>query len=234
VSSNGGEAAGVTAPVPTFALDRVGVRRGRTVLLEPLSAEIPAAGCTAVVGDSGCGKSTLLRLLNRFLDPTAGSVAFRGRPLEAHDVLDLRRRVVLVAQHPVLLADRVADEVRYAAPGLPDEHIADLLDRVGLDPRIAGRASTALSGGEAQRVCLARALAVGPEVLLLDEPTAALDATSGAAVERVVRDFTAEGGTVVLVSHDPAQVGRLAGQVLTLRTGPDHAAARVSEGWAST
>jgi putative ABC transport system ATP-binding protein len=200
-------------------LDRVGVRRGEAVLLDGVTCEIRAGACTAVMGPSGAGKSTLLRLLVRLADPSSGRIVLDGRPLAEWDVLALRRRVALIAQTPVLLTDRVIDDLRVGRPDLTAERAAMLLDRVGLSAGMADRATAGLSGGEAQRVCLARALVVGPEVVVADEPTAALDPVSAAAVERLVTGLVMEGVTVVLVSHDAAQVRRVADEVLVLEQG---------------
>jgi putative ABC transport system ATP-binding protein len=202
-----------------FALERVSVRRGDARVLDDVTCEIGAGAATALVGASGAGKSTLLRLLNRLEEPASGAVAFRGRPLASLDVLDLRRRVGLVGQRPVLLTETVLGDLRAGRPSLEESRAAELLDRVHLPAAMLTRDTSGLSGGEAQRVCLARALAVGPEVLLLDEPTSALDAASALAVERTVRGLVAGGLTVVLVSHDAAQARRLADQVLVLRAG---------------
>ena len=145
------------------------------------------------------------------------------------DVLGLRRRVGLVAQQPVLLAERVAGELRIGQPQLSDQSIEGLLGRVGLASGFAKRRSAELSGGEAQRVCLARALAVAPRMLLLDEPTSALDGISASVVEDVIHGMVTEGGTVVLVSHDRALVGRVAQRVLLLKAGRLIAAGSPSE-----
>jgi putative ABC transport system ATP-binding protein len=200
-------------------LERVSVHRGGTALLSEISADVPAGACTALVGRSGAGKSTLLRLLNRLEEPSSGRVLREGVPIPSLDVLELRREVSLIGQHPVLLTGLVADELRVGRPGLTDAEIAELLDRAGLSPDLAGRGTQGLSGGEAQRLCLARALAVRPRVLLLDEPTSALDAAASAAVERVVRDLVGDGGTAVIVSHRMDQARRLGDQVLVLARG---------------
>ena len=194
---------------PLFTLEDVTVRRGGRDVLRGLSARIGDEP-TAIVGPSGAGKSTLLRLLDRLADPDAGVVRFRGDDVRTLDVLDLRRRVVLVAQLPAPLGATVADDVRYAAPGAD---VAALLERAGLDAAYAGRATPELSVGEQQRVMLARALAVAPEVLLLDEPTSALDERSRDAVEATV---TALGVPFVVVTHDAAQAARLASAELRL------------------
>jgi putative ABC transport system ATP-binding protein len=207
------------APPTAFTLDQVSVHRGGTVLLSEISADIPAGACTALVGPSGAGKSTLLRLLNRLLDPTSGRVLCGGVPISDLDVLSLRRRISLIAQQPVLLTGRIADELRVGRPDLTDAEAAELLDRSGLPPGLASRSTEGLSGGEAQRLCLARSLAVGPSVLLLDEPTSALDARSSAAVEDALRALVADGGTVVIVSHEIDQARRLGDQVLVLAGG---------------
>lgn len=134
-------------------------------------------------------------------------------------MLELRRRVQLVAQHPVLLTDSVAEEIRLGSPALPAAEVGELLDRVGLPASFHTRATPGLSGGEVQRVCLARSLALEPQVLLLDEPTAALDAASSCALEHTLRDLVARGTTVVLVSHNTNQVRRAADQVIVLEHG---------------
>jgi putative ABC transport system ATP-binding protein len=202
-----------------FLLEQVTVQRGGTLLLDQVTCQIPAATCTALIGPSGAGKTTLLRLLNRLEDPDAGRVCLDGRALPDLDVLALRRRVALVAQAPVLLTSQVLDELRAGQPALDQDRAAGLLEQVSLPPAMLARGTAGLSGGEAQRLCLARALAAGPQVLLLDEPTSALDSLSAHAVEQTAKSFIAAGGSVVLVSHDTGQTRRIASQVLALRDG---------------
>jgi putative ABC transport system ATP-binding protein len=168
------------------------------------SAEIPAGRLTAMVGPSGAGKTTLLRLLNRLDDPDDGAVLLAGRDVRRYDVLDLRRRVQLVGQVPVTFPGTVADNL---AAGVPDDGdgVGARLARVGLDPALAGRDADRLSVGEAQRLCLARSLALHPEVLALDEPTSALDTASKTGIVALIAELAGAGLTVVMVTHDPAQ-----------------------------
>jgi putative ABC transport system ATP-binding protein len=209
----------VEVDMPVFALESVTVRRDAAVLLDAVTCQIPAGMCTALIGPSEAGKSTLLRLLNRLEEPTTGTVRFHGEPLPALDVLALRRRVTLAGQQPVLLTDTVLGDLRVGRPDLAEHRAARLLEQVRLPATMLHRGTTGLSGGEAQRVCLARALAVEPEVLLLDEPTSALDAASAKAVERITTDLVADGLTVVLVSHNTGQARHLSDHVLVLRGG---------------
>jgi putative ABC transport system ATP-binding protein len=202
-----------------FRLEQVTVTRGPATLLAEVSTTIPAGYCTAVTGASGAGKSTLLRLLNRLIEPTAGRITLDGVPLAELDALALRRRVGLVAQAPVLLTDRVLDELRVGRPDLPEAAAVKLLVQVGLTPSFAARATAELSGGEVQRLCLARALAVEPSMLLLDEPTSALDDASAEAIGALVSDFVSAGGTVVIVSHDRDLIDSVAVQTLVLEHG---------------
>ncbi|HEX2038823.1 MAG TPA: ATP-binding cassette domain-containing protein [Acidimicrobiales bacterium] len=190
-----------------FELREVRVDGDDGPILADFSAAVPRHGLTAVVGPSGSGKTTLVRLLNRLDDPDAGVVLFDGRDARDYDVLDLRRRVQLVGQVPVTFPGTVARNV-----GEPS-----LLLRVGLDLSLAERAADRLSVGEAQRVCLARALALRPEVLVLDEPTSALDPVSKAAIERLLRDSADDGLTVVMVTHDPRHAAELADHVIEVR-----------------
>jgi putative ABC transport system ATP-binding protein len=202
-----------------LALEEVSVVRGGVTVLSDVSASIEPGRCTAIAGPSGAGKSTLLRLLDRLEEPTQGRVLLHDRPLPSYDVLEVRRRVGLVQQAPVLLGATVLEDLRVGRPALTESEAVDLLARVGLAEQALDRPTATLSGGEAQRLCLARALAIAPEVLLLDEPTSALDAVAALAVERVVRALVADGLTAVLVSHDLRQARRLADDVVVLRGG---------------
>lgn len=176
------------------------------------SARIPAHGLTVMVGPSGAGKTTLLRLLNRLDDPDSGVVLLDGRDVRDHDVVALRRRVQYVAQVPVTFPGTVADNLLHADGGAEE-----LLERVGLAPALVSREADRLSVGEAQRLCLARALSVGPDVLVLDEPTSALDRATSAAVGRLVRSLADDGLTVVMVTHDARQASALADRVIEVR-----------------
>jgi putative ABC transport system ATP-binding protein len=172
------------------------------------SARIPADGLTAVVGPSGAGKTTLLRLLNRLDDPDSGEVLFDGRDVRSYDVIALRKRVQYVGQVPVTFPGTVAENV--------GGDTAALLERVGLDPGLSGRAADRLSVGEAQRMCLARALALEPQCLLLDEPTSALDQSSKGGIEVLVRSLADGGLTVVMVTHDRRQAEELADRMVVV------------------
>jgi putative ABC transport system ATP-binding protein len=207
-------------PEPLFVLDGVEVTRGEGEgHVHPLlgvSLTLAARRTSVVVGPSGSGKSTLLRLLNRMEEPSAGRVLLHGKPLPDYDVLTLRRRVGLLMQRPTPFAGTCLDNLRAGAPALTREAGAALLTRVGLPEAFLDRDVEGMSGGEAQRVCLARTLAVGPEVLLLDEATSALDPFAAQVVERVVRALVDEGLSVVMVSHDLAQARRVADDLVVV------------------
>lgn len=202
-----------------FDLREVCVERDGVLIIDRVTATIAPGRCTALVGPSGAGKTTLLRLFNRLDDPSSGAVLLDGAALESLDVLALRRRVGLVGQRPVLVTASVREELRVGAPQLTDEEALELLKRVGLAEEFHERPTEGLSGGEGQRVCLARTLAVGPEVLLLDEPTSALDPEAATAVEDTLCKLLGDGLTAILVSHSAAQVRRMADDALVLRKG---------------
>ena len=207
-------------PAPElFTLADVTFVVGGRPILDGVSDHIHEGHVTGIVGPSGSGKSTLLRMLNRLEEPTSGEIRFHGTPLRELDVRELRRRVGLVAQRPVMLTQRVDAEVRVGAPGLTDGEVDLLLDQVSLAHMNRDRHPDDLSGGEQQRLALARALAVGPEVLLLDEPTSALDAKSAGSVDAVIRSLTASGLSVVLVSHDLERAASLTHDALVLDHG---------------
>ncbi|HLO04774.1 MAG TPA: ATP-binding cassette domain-containing protein [Symbiobacteriaceae bacterium] len=220
-------------------LDRTGPDGAPRPILADLTGAIPESGITCLVGPSGAGKSTLLRLLNRLEEPTRGSLQYRGQDLRSLPPTELRRRVALVLQSPVMLPGTVQENLEAGLalraqaamrPGfslklaaLKSPQTIGLLDdpgahleRVGLPSSYLAKDAAALSGGERQRLALARTLATEPEVLLLDEVTASLDPESTRLIEAVVRGW---GRPIIMISHSPEQVERMADRVLRLEAG---------------
>jgi ABC-type iron transport system FetAB ATPase subunit len=176
-----------------------------------------------VVGPSGSGKSSFLRLLNRLDEPTGGTVRFNGEDYRKLAPRELRRRLGMVMQTAYLFPGTVAQNVAYGplqrGQRLLADHIDALLQRVGLCGYQERDASN-LSGGEAQRVSIARTLANAPEILLLDEPTSALDEDSARGVEDLVLDIIRERRmTCLIVTHNNAQARRIAHRTVIVRDG---------------
>ncbi len=194
-------------------------RRGGRTVLHGVDLDLPRGCVTALAGPSGAGKTTLLRCLVRLEEPEGGQVLVEGRDVRELDPCLLRRRVGLVAQAPVVLPGDVAANVGYGLDGASADELARSLAAVGLSRDLLERDARELSGGEAARVALARALARAPAALLLDEPTAALDAAAGRVVEEHVRALAAGGLAVALVSHDSAQARRVADRAVVLDGG---------------
>lgn len=195
-------------------VERKGVRA-----LDGFTAAIPEQGVTVVFGPSGSGKSTLLRLCNRLEVPTSGRVLFRGNDIDGLDPLWLRRRVGMCFQRPTPFPGTVADNLRAADPDASDAQMTETLARVALTGSWLDRDAMALSGGEAQRMCLARTLTAQPQVLLLDEPTSAVDAAAARVIEQAVRDLADEGIPALWVTHDSAQAERIADRVVHIDKG---------------
>ena len=208
-----------------FEFDRVTVRRAGRRVLDEVTACIPAAGITVISGPSGAGKTTLLRLCNRLEVPDQGVVRYRGRPVDDLDPLALRRRAGMVFQRPTPFPGSVADNLAVAHPDAGAEGMSAALRRVALDPALLAQEARTLSGGELQRMCLARTLVTRPETLLLDEPTSALDAQPKQVFETTARDLAAEGITIIWVTHDSAQADRVADRIYQLCDGHLTAAA---------
>jgi putative ABC transport system ATP-binding protein len=209
----------MTEPPAAFEFTKVSVLRAGRQVLDEVTARIPAAGITVVTGPSGAGKTTLLRLCNRLEVPDTGTVRYRGRPLDELDPLALRRRVGMVFQRPIPFPGSVADNLRVARPDASTEELRVLLSRVALDPGLLDQEARTLSGGELQRVCLARTLVTRPETLLLDEPTSALDDQPKRVFENTARELAAQDITLVWITHDEAQGRRVADRVYQLRGG---------------
>ena len=192
-------------------------RSGDRTLIDGIDLQIPRAGRTVVMGANGAGKSLLLRLLHGLLLPSAGHVRWGGRPLDDA----LRQQQAMVFQRPVLLRRSVAANIRFVLKlrGRADQaRIGAILDEVGLAAH-AHQPARLLSGGEQQRLALARALATDPQVLFLDEPTASLDPASTAAIETIVNRAHARGTKIMFVTHDLGQARRLADDVIFLHYG---------------
>lgn len=175
-------------------------------------------GITVILGPNGAGKSMLLRLLHGLIAPSAGSIVWGGNVIDE----TVRRRQAMVFQKPVLLRRSVAANLRFAAGlrgvGERAARVAAMLELAGLAD-LAGHPARVLSGGEQQRLALARALLLEPEVLMLDEPTASLDPASVLAIEAIVTAARARGATILLVTHDIGQARRLADEVVFLHRG---------------
>ncbi|MBI2970195.1 MAG: ATP-binding cassette domain-containing protein [Gammaproteobacteria bacterium] len=189
------------------------------VLIDDISFTLSAGGVSIVLGPNGAGKSLLLRLCHGLLKPSSGRVRWFG-----NGAAEARQRQSMVFQRPVLLRRSVAANLSYVLRlrGVPArnraERIATMLHLTGLS-RFARRNARTLSGGEQQKLALARAWITGPEVLFLDEPTANLDPAATRSVERIIRSIADSGTKIVMTTHDLGQARRLADEVLFLNHG---------------
>lgn len=210
-----------------FELEQVRCAFESTLAVADLSLRIPAGQAVALIGPSGCGKSTLLRLMLGLQAPTSGSIAFEGRPVTPQSAPALRRRMGYVIQggglFPHLSAtDNVELQPRHL--GWARQRIADRRLELGalarIDPSLWSRYPAQLSGGQAQRVALVRALMSDPDVLLLDEPLGALDPLVRMELQEELLDIVQKlGKTVVLVTHDLGEAAYLADRIVLLRDG---------------
>jgi len=213
------------APPPVIALHGIQVARlGRTVLSVPELA-VDAGQVLAVIGPNGAGKSTLLRVMGLLETPAAGSVRFQGERVSPADGLAIRRRMASVFQDPLLTDATVGDNVALGLRfrGVDRERVAprvtEWLDQLGI-AQLASRQARTLSGGEAQRTALARALVLEPELLLLDEPFSALDQpTREALIEDLGRILRRRRATAVLVTHDRGEAQALGDRVAVMLEG---------------
>jgi tungstate transport system ATP-binding protein len=195
-------------------LEEVTFMAGGRTIVAPLSFEIEAGPSTIILGANGAGKSVLMRLMHGLIQPSSGSLRWSG-PHAA-------RRQAMVFQRPVMLRRSALANVVYAlkAAGRSDaESLAmEALKEVGL-AHLAHRPARVLSGGEQQRLALARAWALHPEVLFLDEPTASLDPSATREIEAVIRAFDASGTKLVMATHNLGQARRLGDEVLYIHQG---------------
>jgi tungstate transport system ATP-binding protein len=194
-----------------LAFENVSLHLRDVDILSGLNLEILAGAPTVLLGPNGSGKSTLLRLAMNLLQPTSGRVTW-GRRKEPDE------RLAMVFQRPVMLRRSAAANVAYALNRRDSPRVAELLAQVGL-AHLADRPARRLSGGEQQRLALARALARDPEILFLDEPTASLDPAATKAVEDIIAGVAASGVKIVMATHELGQARRLAGDIVLLARG---------------
>ncbi|MEP3688438.1 MAG: ATP-binding cassette domain-containing protein [Sulfitobacter dubius] len=204
-----------SAPILPLAVRDLVLRFGDVTVLDRVSLDLGASGCTMIMGPNGSGKSLLLKLLHGLMQPTEGQILW-GRDAAT----DVTARQALVFQKPVLLRRSVAANIDFVlqARGKDRARRDLLLEHVGLAHK-ADQPARLLSGGEAQRLALARALATDPEVMFLDEPTASLDPASVLAIERIVSEARNKGVRIIFVTHDMGQARRMADDVVFLHRG---------------
>jgi tungstate transport system ATP-binding protein len=208
------------APATTLPilLDDVSFAVRGVAILDRINLALAAGTPTVVIGPNGAGKTTLLRLAMGLIGPTAGRITWGGR----EDASPERRAIVF--QRPVMLRRSAEANLRYAldAAGVPSTEraarVQELMALVGLTG-LSDRPARRLSGGEQQRLALARALAKDPQVLFLDEPTASLDPAATKSVEDLIRDVAARGIKVVMSTHDLGEARRLAGEIVLMHRG---------------
>jgi len=197
----------------------------KRVLIDNLDLQISGNGITVVLGPNGAGKSLLVRLLHGLIEPDSGDITWNGEPVGE----PVRARQAMVFQHPVLLRRSVAANIDFvlklrgkSGPSARDR----VLDGAGLLP-LARQPARLLSGGEQQRLALARALATEPQVLFLDEPTASLDPASVLEIEGLILGARKTGAKIIMVTHDLGQARRLADEVVFIHRGTvmEHASA---------
>lgn len=188
------------------------------------SYRVDEGSATVFVGPSGCGKTTLLRMVNRMVEPTSGEVMVRGRNVADEDPVQLRRSIGYVMQHSGLMphrsaVDNVADIARLAGAGKREarERAMEMLELVNLDPSLAKRYPAELSGGQAQRVGVARGLVNRPDILMMDEPFGAVDPVVRRKLQKEVLSLRERlGTTVLMVTHDIDEAFIIGDQVVVL------------------
>jgi tungstate transport system ATP-binding protein len=207
----------LSTDLPVMFLE-VGILASEVTILDNISLTLEAGPPTVLIGPNGSGKTTLLRAAMGLISVTRGRITWGGRETASP------QQLAIMFQRPAMLRRSTAGNVRYAlaAANVPraarNERVAELLDLVGLDG-LERRPARRLSGGEQQRLALARALARDPAILFLDEPTASLDPAATKAIEDIVRAVAARGVKVVMATHDLGEAKRLAGDIVLLHRG---------------
>lgn len=203
----------------TLELQDVSLDRAGRPVLRNISAVFEEGIVTAIVGPSGAGKTSLLRCINRLEQPHHGRVLLDGTDIIDIPPTELRQRVGMIFQTPVLFEGGVRANLTYGLSDVPERKLQEALDSAGLATSFLERESPALSVGQAQRACIARALVRDPEALILDEPTSALDVKATKRIEELVVRLASDGLAIVIVTHDLEQARRIATRAVLLEEG---------------
>lgn len=209
-------------------------KNGKTII-EQINVTIDPGAIVAITGPSGAGKSSLLRLINRLDEPTHGTVYLNDTDYRTLQPQELRRTIGMLMQQAYLFPGTIAKNIRFGpeqrGESLDQEKIDELLVKVDL-PGFAERDIATLSGGEAQRVSLARTLANHPDILLLDEPTSSLDPDAQMKIEQLISNIIKEEGlTCLMVTHNRTQAKNLATHILSLEQGKMINFGKINEVW---
>ena len=206
-----------------FKAENVGFKVGDTIILDEISVAINSSEITGIIGPSGAGKSTFLRLLNKLISPSKGKIFYKSQDIKHISPQEIRKEIGLVQQRPFLFSGNVKENLLYGPKiwgiDYTDNELIQLLHRVALEKQFLEKQVEGLSGGEQQRVSLARSLANKPKVLLLDEPTSSLDINSEEIIEKTLKQLREEGIKIIIVTHSLEQTERLTESLLFLREG---------------
>ncbi|MFX0172809.1 MAG: ATP-binding cassette domain-containing protein [Candidatus Hodarchaeota archaeon] len=206
-----------------ICLDNVSFEIESNQILRNISVKIDRKGITGIIGPSGSGKSTFLRLLNRLISASTGRINLEGKDYDKIPIRELRKRIGLVQQRPYLFPETVRDNLTYGpriwGNNLSEQDLEKLLEKVALPKDFLDKKVQNLSGGEQQRVSVARSLANNPEILLLDEPTSSLDIISEEILENTIKKLSQDGIKIIIVTHSLEQTNRLTDQLLFLKDG---------------
>ncbi len=211
-----------------LVIKNLGLELGGKEILTGIEFSLPRSGITTLIGPSGAGKSSILRCVNRLIDNWTGDITFYGKSLREKktDVDSLRKKIGLISQKPLMFHCSILQNLVFGLPRkkrnrIKNEEVMSLLQRVGLSDELDGRLShraVNLSIGQQQRLSIARALMVEPEILLLDEPTSSLDPLSKEIVEKSLLSL-AEDMPLLVVTHDMEQAKRLGGHLVFICDG---------------
>ncbi|MFX1496072.1 MAG: ATP-binding cassette domain-containing protein [Promethearchaeota archaeon] len=206
-----------------FSMNNVSFQIADKILLKDITVRISSSDITGIIGPSGAGKSTFLRLLNKLLSPSKGIILYNHQNMNDLPSRQIRKEVGLVQQRPYLFPGSVRDNLLYGPEiwniKYSDKELITLLEKVALEQKFLDRDVDGLSGGEQQRVSLARSLANNPKVLLLDEPTSSLDINSEEIIEKTLKRLAYDGIKVIIVTHSLEQTKRLTDIIIFMRDG---------------
>ena len=207
----------ITCPLLPITVDKLMLNAGRKTLLDSISVNITHPGITAIMGPNGAGKSLFIRCLHGLSQPDSGQIRFAGQAIrDSH-----RLRQSLIFQKPILLRRTVRQNLEFVHALRPAQNYRDIetaLETVGLS-RLAEQPAKQLSGGEQQRLALARTFMTCPDILFLDEACANLDPASAAQIEALLLESSKKGQKIILITHDIAQARRLADDLIFLYQG---------------